>query len=32
MRRLLARSGIEVSALGAGTWQIGAPMTAGGQQ
>lgn len=32
MRRVLGRSGIEVSALGMGTWQIGGPMTAGAQQ
>ena len=32
MRRVLGRSGIEVSALGVGTWAIGGPTTAGTQQ
>jgi aryl-alcohol dehydrogenase-like predicted oxidoreductase len=32
MRRRLGRSGIEVSALGVGTWALGGPMAAGDQQ
>jgi aryl-alcohol dehydrogenase-like predicted oxidoreductase len=32
VRRTLGRSGIEVSALGVGTWALGGPMTAGAQQ